>query len=297
MVLKEKAAVVTGSGQGIGRAIAMALAREGAKVVVNNRSPESKGGNAEETAKAIMEAGGEAIAVYGDVRQIETCEKLIKTAIDRWGTIDILVNNAGINQERMVWNIIEEDWDAVIDVNLKGTLGCTKFASAHMREQKKGRILNVTSQAGLDGNPYMAVYSASKAGVAGFTRSCAQALEKYGITVNAIAPQADTRMWRGASPERAREMGVTRGLVTAEEVAAIPDHELYARIFGSVEDVSPSVVYLVSDHAAKINGQVFFKNKGSINLYAPWTQRKGIYKKGRWTYEELLSALPVILTD
>src|SRR4030042_3777151 len=228
MVLKDKVAVVTGSGQGRGKAIAMALAKEGAKVVVNNRTPESKGGSAEETARAITEAGGEAIAVYGDVRQIDICEKLIKTAIDRWGTIDILVNNAAINQERMVWNIIEEDWDAVIDVNLKGTLGCTKFASAHMREQKKGRILNVTSQAGLDGNPYMAVYSASKAGVAGFTRSCAQALEKYGITVNAIAPQADTRMWRGGDPERARGVGGTPGLVTGEEGGTTPDNEGYA---------------------------------------------------------------------
>ncbi len=293
--LKDRIAVVTGSGQGIGRAIAIAMAEEGAKVVVNNRSPESKGGTAEETATIIKDTNGEAIAVYGDVAQMNVCERLIKTAIDNWGTIDILVNNAGINRNRMVWNMGEEEWDAVIDVILKGTFGCTKFAAAYMRQQGKGRIINITSQAGFDGNAGQPNYSAAKAGVVGFTKSCALALGRYGVTVNALTPQANTRLWREVTLERAREMGVVRGLVTAEEVATIPDEEVYTRIFGSSEDIAPIVVYLASDQAANINGQVFFASGGRISLYAPWTQIKSIYNKGRWTQEELASLMPASL--
>lgn len=295
MILKDRVAVVTGSGQGLGKAIAIALAAEGAKVVVNNRSPESKGGIAEETAKIIKDNGGETIAVYGDVARMDVCEKLIKTAIDTWGTIDILVNNAGINRDRMVWNMSEEEWDAVIDVVLKGTFGCTKFAAAHMRQKRKGRIINIVSQAGLDGNSGQPNYSAAKAGVVGFTKSCALALGKNSITVNAIAPQADTRMWHSVTPQRAREMGVIRGLVTAEEVATIADEEVYARIFGSSEDIAPIVTYLASDHAGGINGQVFFATGGRISIYGPSVQVRTIYAKERWTVEELSSLVPSTL--
>jgi NAD(P)-dependent dehydrogenase (short-subunit alcohol dehydrogenase family) len=292
MILKDKVAVVTGSGQGLGKAIAIALAEEGAKVVTNNRSAESIGGPAEETARAIVEAGGEAIAVYGDVAQIYACEKLINTAINSWGIIDILINNAGINRDRMVWNMSEEDWDAVMDVNLKGTFGCTKFAAAHMRQQRKGRIINIASQAGIDGNAYMPAYSAAKAGIVGFTKSCALALGRYGITVNVLCPQADTRMWRSATIEQARELGVLRGLVTPEEVTKIPEEEVYTRVFGSTMDVAPIVVYLASNEAASINGQVFFATQGRIGLYGPWTQTKALDKKGRWTVEELSAVIP-----
>jgi NAD(P)-dependent dehydrogenase (short-subunit alcohol dehydrogenase family) len=292
MKLKGKVAVVTGSGQGIGKAIAISLAEKGIKVVVNNRSPRSTGGTAEETARAIAEAGGEAIAVYGDVSQIDICEKLINTAINKWGTIDILINNAGINRDRMVWNMNEEDWDAVMAVNLKGTFGCTKFAVPHMRQQRSGRIINIASQAGLDGNAYMPAYSAAKAGIVGFTKSCALALGRYGITVNALCPQADTRMWRSATFEQAREMGVLRGLVTPEEVTKIPEDEVYTRVFGSTMDIAPIAVYLASNEAASINGQVFFATKGRIGLYGPWTQMKSLDKKGRWTVEELSTIIP-----
>jgi len=292
VVLKDKVAIVTGSGQGMGKAIAIALARAGAKVVVNNRSPESKGGTAEETAKIIKEAGGEAIPIYGNVGQMDVCEKLIKGAIDTWGTIDIVVNNAGINRDRMVWNMSEEEWDAVVDVILKGTFGCTKFAAVHMRGKRKGRIINMASAAGIEGNGGQPNYSAAKGGVVGFTKSCALALGRYGITVNALSPQADTRIWRTVTPERAREMGVVRGLVTKEEVATIPDEEVYTRIFGSSEDIVPIVVYLASDRAANINGQVFFASGGRISLYGSPTQIKTIYKGGRWSFEELASVMP-----
>ena len=292
MVLKGKVAIVTGSGQGLGKAIAVGLAEAGAKVVVNNRSPETKGGTAEETAKLIRDACGEAIPVYGNVAQMDICEKLIKTAIDRWGSIDILVNNAGLNRDRMVWNMSEEEWDAVVDVILKGTFGCTRFAAAWMREHRKGRIINIASKAGIDGNGGQPNYSAAKGGVLGFTKSCALALGRYGITVNALSPQADTRIWRSVTPQRAREMGVVRGLVTKEEAATFSDEEVYTRVFGASEDVAPIVVYLASDQAANINGQVFFATGGRVGLYASPTQIKTVFKKGRWTVEELLSIMP-----
>jgi len=294
VILKDKVAVVTGSGQGLGRAFAVALAQEGAKVVVNDLKPES-GGTAEETVKIIKDDGGEALAVHGNVGLMGDCENLIKTAIDSYGTIDILVNNAGINRDRMVWNMSEEEWDAVINVILKGTFSCTKFAAAHMRQQRKGRIVNIVSQAGLDGNAGQPNYSSAKAGVTGLTKSCALALGRYGITVNAVSPQADTRLWQNVTPERAREMGVIRGLVTADEAAKIPDEEVCTRIFGAAEDVAPIIVFLASDQAANINGQVFFASGGRISLYAPWEQIKSVYKKGRWTYDELSSLIPATL--
>ncbi len=297
MVLKDKVVVVTGSGQGLGNAIAIAMAKEGAKVVVNNRRADSSGGTARDTAKAIKKLGGEAIPVYGDVADLAVCEELIQTAINTWGTIDILVNNAGINRDRMVWNMNEDEWNLVLDVVLKGTFGCTKFASAHMRQRRKGRIINITSQAGLDGNAGQPNYSAAKSGIVGFTKSCALALGKYGITVNAISPQADTRIWRSVNPDRAREMGVVRGLISREEAASIPEDKIYTRIFGSTEDVCPIVVYLASDQASNINGQVFFASGGRISLYSPSTQIKTLYKKGRWSQDELTAIMTTTLAD
>lgn len=295
MILKNKVAAITGAGQGLGKAIALALSDEGAKIIVNDISLSSSGGTAEETAKIIKSKGGEAIALSGDIASMDVCQNLIKAAIDKWGTLDILVNNAGVNRDRMLWNISEEEWDLVINVNLKGTFWCSKFAAIHMRQQKKGRIINFTSQAGLDGNAGQPNYSAAKGGIAAFTKSCALALGRSGITVNAIAPQADTRLWRAVTPQRAREMGIARGLVTAEEAVKIPDGEIYTRIFGATEDVSPIVVYLSSDQSANINGQIFFASGGRIGLYAPWTTIKTIYKKGRWTQEELAAVMPMSL--
>ncbi len=173
---------------------------------------------------------------------------------------------------------------------------CTKFASAHMRKHGGGRIINITSQAGINGNSGQPNYSAAKGGVIGFTRSCALALGRSGITVNAIAPQADTRIWRSVTPERAREMGVTRGLITAEEAAKIPDEEVHARIFGLSEDIAPLVTYLAGDRAGDINGQLFFASGGRISIYAQPIQERSIYSKERWTVKELESIVPATLT-
>jgi NAD(P)-dependent dehydrogenase (short-subunit alcohol dehydrogenase family) len=292
--LRNKVAVVTGSGQGLGKAFAVNFAEEGARVVVNDLNPQER--TAEDTAKLIRDNGGEAIAVYGDVGSMAFCEKLIGVAIDTWGTIDVLVNNAGVNRDKMVWNMIEEDWDAVVDVVLKGTFACTKFASAHMRKHGGGRIINITSQAGINGNSGQPNYSAAKAGVIGFTRSCALALGRSGITVNVVAPQADTRIWRSVTPERAREMGVARGLITADEANKIPDEEVHAKIFGLSEDIAPLVTYLAGDRAGDINGQLFFASGGRIAIYAQPIQERSIYSKERWTVKELESIVPATLT-
>jgi len=292
MILEGKVAVVTGSGQGIGKAIAIALAKEGAKVVTNNRKEGAPGGDAAITAKEINDFGGAAVPFFGEIGSMEAGKKIIDCAIDNFGGIDILVNNAGLNRDGMVWKMDEEQWDMVVDAILKGTFACTKFAAARMREQGSGRIINITSQAGLDGNAGQPNYSAAKAGITGFTKSCALAMGRRGITANAIAPQADTRIWRSVTPERAREMGVVRGLVTAEEAASFSDEEVYTKIFGDPADIAPLVVYLASDAAANINGQIFFATGGRIALYAPWTRVGTVYKKGRWTPEELMSIMP-----
>ncbi|MFC1593070.1 SDR family NAD(P)-dependent oxidoreductase [Candidatus Omnitrophota bacterium] len=295
--LKERVAVVTGSGQGIGRAIAIALAEEGARVVTNDIQPGIPGGDAETIAMEINNMGGQAVPFYGEIGCIQVGQNLIDAAVDNFGRIDILVNNAGINRDRMVWNMSEEEWDTVIGVILKGTFACTRSAVARMREQQSGRIINITSESGLHGNAGQPNYSAAKAGIIGFTKSCALALGKYGITVNAIAPQAATRIWRAVTPKRAREMGVVRGLVTDEQAASFSDEEVYNKIFGEPEDVAPLVVYLASDAAANINGQIFYASGGRIAIYAPWTQVESIYKKGRWTLEELESVMPGTLAS
>jgi NAD(P)-dependent dehydrogenase (short-subunit alcohol dehydrogenase family) len=151
---------------------------------------------------------------------------------------------------------------------------------------------NIFPGASMEGNAGQPNYSAAKGGIVGFTKSCALALGRYGVTVNALSPQADTRMWQAVTPERAREMGVMRGLVTKEEAAAISDEEVTRRIFGSSEDIAPIIVYLASDLATNINGQIFFASGGRISLYGASTQIKTIYKKGTWTFEELASVVP-----
>ncbi len=287
--LKDKVAVVTGSGQGIGRAIAVALAQEGTKVMTNNRWAGTSGGDAETTAKQITDMGGQAMPFFGDVSNFETANKLIQTAVDNFGRIDILVNNAGIVRDRMIFNMTPEEWDDVIKVHLYGVFNCTRPAAALMRQQNGGRIISITSGAGLIGNSGQANYGAAKAGIAGFTRVCARDLGKYGITVNAVAPGAATRMTLSEEVLAARKIRAERGIggVSRQPAAQMQMPE--------PEDVAPIVVFLVSDVAANINGCIFGAIGGRVDLYATPMPIKSIYKDGRWTLDELLKIMPTTL--
>ncbi len=213
--LKDRVAVVTGSGQGIGRAIAIALAKEGAKVVTNNRGPGTAGGDAETAAKEILDMGGQAVPFFGSVSEFEVAQKLIQTTVDKFGRLDILVNNAGADRPHMVWNMTEEEWDMCVDSFLKGSFNCIRFASALMREQKWGRIINTTSTAWL-GAVGHCNYCAAKAGLVGLTRGVALETGRYGITCNAYAPTAATRFTLSADIVAGFKKRLETGLITKE---------------------------------------------------------------------------------
>ncbi len=291
--LAGKAAVVTGAGRGVGRGIALALAAEGARVVVNDLGCERDGTGsshipADEVVAEIKKRGGVAVANYDTVATVEGGDNIIKTCIDTFGKIDILVNNAGILRDRMIFNMSSEEWDAVIKVHLYGLFNCTKPAAAFMRRQRYGRIINTSSTSGLVGNLGQANYGAAKAGIAGFTRVCARDLGRYGITVNCYAPSAATRMTISPEMEKSLKRRIERGEITPERAAT--------RRPPDPEDNAPIVVYLASDYAANINGQVFFSVGGALHLcYHPIPPQKSIYKEGRWTLDELIRIMPSTL--
>src|SRR5919106_719255 len=204
-LLDGKVAAVTGSGRGIGRGIALELAKEGAKVVINDAGVDVNGRGSDadpatQVVKEIEAGGGKAVANYGDVSKWGQAEGVIQDAVKNFGTIDILVNNAGILRDKSLLKMEEDDFDAVIAVHLKGTFLCTRHAGPIMKEKGYGRIINITSSAGLRGNFGQTNYSAAKAGIAGMTLTWAIELGKYGITVNAMAPSAVTRMTTGLLP-------------------------------------------------------------------------------------------------
>jgi len=196
-LLKGRVAVVTGAGKGLGRAEAIALAAQGAKVVVNDLGVATDGTGAskspaDEVVAEIKKAGGKAVACYASVAEIAGAESVVKTAVDSFGRIDVLVNNAGFNRDRMIYNTSDEEWDSVLQVNLSGTFYCTRAACKIMRQQNYGRIINTSSHAGL-GNMGQANYSAAKEGIVGLTRTVARDMQRYGVTCNVIRPVAGTR--------------------------------------------------------------------------------------------------------
>ncbi|GGJ55670.1 3-oxoacyl-[acyl-carrier protein] reductase [Anoxybacillus voinovskiensis] len=245
-MLQGKVALVTGASRGIGRAIALELARHGAKVAVNYAGSEAK---AKEVVEEIEQMGGEAFMVQANVASSEAVEQMVKEVVERFGRIDILVNNAGITRDNLLMRMKEEEWDDVINTNLKGVFHCTKAVTRPMMKQRFGRIVNIASIVGVSGNPGQANYVAAKAGVIGFTKTAAKELASRNITVNAIAPGFITTDMTDRLSEDVR----------TEMLKQIP----LAR-FGEPEDIAKVVSFLVSDAANYITGQTIHVDGGMV---------------------------------
>jgi len=271
--LDGKVAIITGAGRGIGRAEALLLALEGAKVVVNDLGVEFDGEGsdrkvADQVVEEIREAGGQAVANYDSVSDFQAAKNIIDTAVNEFGQLDILVNNAGFVRDRMVFKMSEEEFDAVVGVHLKGTFNCGRWACVYFRERNAGgRIINTSSAAGLVGNVGQTNYAAAKAGIAIMALTWSLEMEKYGVTVNAIAPTARTRMTE-----------MTFGDIEAEEGEFD---------FASPENIAPLVAYLASDDAQEITGKIFGVQGGDIDIYESWQVKKSISKEGRYSVEDL----------
>ncbi|AVP71418.1 SDR family NAD(P)-dependent oxidoreductase [Prescottella equi] len=262
--LQDKVVAVTGAGQGIGRAIALACAAEGAKVIVNDYGVSIDGANptsevADRVVREIREAGGTAVAVADTVTTMEGGERIVQTALDEFGRLDGLVCVAGILRERMLFNMSEQEWDPVVETHLKGTFTVFRAASAVMRKQGGGRLIGFTSGA-FAGSISQANYSAAKGGVVSLVRSAALGLHKYGVTANAIAPVANTRMSAGIPFD-------------VDEI-------------GEPEDIAPMVIYLLSERAADVTGQVYTVAGPKIALWAQPREVRAAYAEA-WTPEQI----------
>jgi 3-oxoacyl-[acyl-carrier protein] reductase len=312
--LKGKVAVITGSGQGIGRSIAIGMAQEGARVVTNNRKrgstgnailgdslvdslePEKKewylretkqiNGDAETTARVIKELGGEAVPFFGDISDFRVAAKLIQTTVDTFGRIDILVNAAGTFGFSSIWEITEETWDRVTRTKPKGYFNTIRHAAPHMMRQKWGRILNCTSRAFNGDVIKHAEYCTANAGVNGLTKAAAKELRQFGITCNAFAPWAKTR----ASFELE-----TYDMAVGKEESPWLDRKFAKKLAAtpSPDDVVPFLVFLCTDAAARVSGSVFFVGGNDVTLYSEPVPEKSLSKFGdRWTVDELMQQAP-----
>ncbi|MBI2979345.1 MAG: SDR family NAD(P)-dependent oxidoreductase [Chloroflexi bacterium] len=294
-LLKDKVAVITGSGRGIGRAIAIAMAMEGVRVITNDLPPASRDpvayvDNAETTAREIRERGGQAEPFSGSISDFSIAQQLIQTAIDKFGRLDILVNNGGADAPRMVWNMTEEDWDKCVDSFLKGSFNCTKHACIIMREQRWGRIINTTSTAWL-GAVGHCNYGAAKAGVVGLTRNVAREMGRYGVTCNAYAPTAATPFTVNEEVVAGFKKRYEAGLITRERFEELTNPP-------PPETVTPFICYLCTDEAADINGQVFDVTGNNIAIYSEPVKAKVIQKKeGLWLIDELIKQVPEVLLE
>jgi NAD(P)-dependent dehydrogenase (short-subunit alcohol dehydrogenase family) len=280
--LDGRVAIITGSGRGIGREHALLFAEEGAKIVVNDLGGAIDGSGddrtpAQQVVDEIKAMGGEAVANADNVADFEGGQRLIEAAIEAFGDLHILVNNAGILRDRVLINMSEDEWDAVIHVHLKGHFVPTKFAASYWREQTKAgktvkaNVINTSSTSGLLGNPGQTNYGAAKAGIAAFSVIAAMELERYGVRVNAIAPAARTRMTEA-----------TPGL---GDVVKAPEDASRFDIWDPA-NVSPMVAYLATENCP-VTGRVFFVQGGKVQNMTPWTMADVIEKDDRWTVAEL----------
>jgi NAD(P)-dependent dehydrogenase (short-subunit alcohol dehydrogenase family) len=282
--LAGRVAIVTGAGRGIGRGEALALASEGAKVVVNDLGGAVDGSGAaaspaDEVVAEIKKLGGEAVANHDSVANTKGGETIVKTAIDSFGKVDILVNNAGILRDRMLFNMTEEDWDLVLKVHLYGHFHTVRAVSPFFREQRYGRIINTASVAGLNATTYgQANYGAAKEGIVGLTRKVARDMGRYGVTCNCIRPNAGTRLTISDEMKKARPEAIAR----FEQMKP--------------EDIAPLVVWLASDEASNVNGRTFYAETGRIGLYSEPILEKQLVKVGGWTIDELFTFMPGTMT-
>ena len=276
--------VVTGAGRGIGRGHALEFARQGAMVVANDVGGAVDGSGASdrpalEVAEEIRAAGGQAIANFDDVSDWEGARRLIQSGVDAFGRLDVLVNNAGILRDRMLVNMTAEEWDAVIRVHLRGTFAPSRWAATYWRERAKSgegndaRIINTVSASGLYGNAGQANYGAAKAGIAAFTIIAATELARYGVTVNAVAPGAFTRMSEQAGDTDRPAEGDAR----------------------DPANIAPLVVWLASSEAKDVTGRVFNVRGGRISVAEGWHAGPSVDKGARWNPEELGGVIPALV--
>ncbi len=282
-ICEGRVVIVTGAGRGIGRSHALLFAAEGAKVVVNDLGGEVDGsgrssGPAQDVVDEIQAMGGQAVANADNVADWDGARSLIGTAVETFGGLDVLVNNAGILRDRMLANMTEDEWDSVINVHLKGTFAPARWAAAHWRDRAKAgeendaRIINTSSASGLYGNPGQTNYGAAKAGIASFTVIASRELDRYGVTVNAIAPGARTRMTAplgfGGEPEAG-------------------SFDAFAP-----ENISPLVVCLGSSQCRTVTGRVFDVAGGKVSVAEGWSHGPSVDKGDRWEPAELLQVVP-----
>jgi NAD(P)-dependent dehydrogenase (short-subunit alcohol dehydrogenase family) len=283
-LLDGKVAIITGSGHGIGRAHALELAHQGAKVIVNDLGTSVRGTgtgrDADETVALVEKRGGAAIANYGDVSDHQQCGELVQQALDTWGRLDILVNNAGIVRDAAIWNMKVEDWDAVMAVHVRGTWSCSHHAATYWRNRSKGgekvagRIINTTSGAGLTGNFGQSSYATAKAAIVGLTLTLAQELRAYGVTVNAVGPSGATRI-----------TGTMPGAPPVVEPDEVPADEWQPM---DPANSSPLVAWLASDDAQLITGQVLRSIHDRVIWMHGWSEAAEVAAgERRWDPAEL----------
>ena len=284
--LEGRVALVTGAGRGIGAAVARTMAAEGAAVVVNDLGVEVDGTGGDESlaakvAQEIRDAGGQAVANSGDVADFAQAGQMVQQAVDEFGRLDVVVDVAGIVRDRMLFNMSEEEWDAVVRVHLKGTFNTSRHAAAYWRANRGGayRLINFTSGAGLFGSPGQPNYAAAKMGIVGLTLSAANALARYGVTANAISPTAATRMTETIPDDKAEGMRKP----DAKDMA--PEH------------VAPPVIYLASERSGWLTGRVIGARGRRITLYSNYEVDREIVATDGWSLEAVFSEFETTFRD
>ena len=301
--LEGKVAVVTGAGRGVGRGVALLLAEEGAKVVVNDLGGDVDGtGSSHDPADSVVEEikarGGEAVANYDNMALMEGGEAVIQQAVDAYGQVDALVNSAGMLRDRMIWQMTPDDWDRVLLNNAKATFTATKFACILFRQQRSGRIVNMTSDAGL-GDVGRSNYAAASEAIIGLTRTVGRDMGRYGVTCNAISPMVETRLFPGsveeyrvaavASPTRDQRAGIFSPAGVGDwDGPGLPDDP---------ENVAPLAVYLCTYASPNVNCNVFGVRGGSIYLYSQPRVERAVQKWGNFTMDEMDVLFPKMIGD